>query len=630
MKLSKKLNVVVLAVVVGLGVSIGLLTSTVLNARGLQDLQNATRVAIRESNAVLAVTQRFMYTTDDLEPIVEDYHERLSASQDAMDALAEHPQLWRLPQQLRRNVSASQAMWNQMAGRELAEVGEEIEQLTGTDIPGVEGTPGIYPLQLEAGDELPIVTRNSVGRAERRINQAANVAGGFLDDSLNEVASVIASTSSAIIDFNLRVSLAVGSVVAVLSVLLIMGLARSLTRRVAGIETAMREMAKRNFDVEARAVGTDELADLGGYVRQVRDAVSEFFRAVREATNQTLALQDNLGSSTEETSSALNQISRNIEGIREQFARLNRSISTTGEAVRTIDGRVQELSADIDSQSKQVDTVFSSIEEMNAGVQNVTNLSAERMNRVEGVRETVSEGAETVRETNGIVQSVSREIDDMMEIIEIINGISEQTHLLSMNAAIESAHAGAVGNGFAVVAEEIGKLADSTSENASRIESNLKRITAEIGRALSASETSNRSFARIEEEVGGFADAMSEVSGSMQQLSQGSREILDSTAEVSRITGRIREGSQEMLTSAAEIRKAMDEADNVSSDVANGVKEIDQGAKEILESMNATSDMSVENREKLHELDRLLSTFRAAAVGSEDFEDDAASQPDAG
>ena len=627
MKLSKKLNFAVFAVVVGLGVSIGLLTNTVMNARGLQELQDATRIAIRESNAVLSITQRFMYTGEEVAPILEEYYASLDASQEAMTVLAEHPQLWRLPEQLRRNISASEAMWNQMAGRQLTEVGDEIEILINSDIPGVEGRPGIYPIQLEAGDDLPIVIRNSLQRAERRINQAATVAGGFLDETLNEVASVIASTSAAIVDFNLRISLAVASVVALLSVLVIMGLARSLTRRVGGIEGAMREMAQRNFDVEAAVSGRDELADLGGYVRQVRDAVSEFFRAVREATNQTLELQDNLGSSTEEASSALNQISRNIEGIRDQFTRLNDSISTTGEAVRTIDGRVQELSGDIDSQSQQVDTVFSSIEEMNAGVQNVTHLSADRMKRVESVRETVSEGAEKVRETNDIVQSVSREVDDMLEIIEIINAISEQTHLLSMNAAIESAHAGAVGNGFAVVADEIGKLADSTSENASRIESNLKRVTGEIERALSASETSNESFVRVEQEVGGFADAMSEISGSMQQLSQGSREILDSTAEVSRITGRIKEGAQEMLESASEIRKAMDDADNVSSDVANGVKEIDQGAKEILESMNATNDMSVQNREQLDKLDRLLATFRAAEV-SEDLEVDAALRSD--
>ena len=630
MKLSRKLNFAVVAVVVGLGVSIGLLTNTVLNARGLQELQDSTRVAIRESNAVLSITQRFMYTGEAMEPMLDEYYERIEASQDAMSALADHPQLWRLPEQLQRNIRASEGMWNQMSGRQLAEVGEEINSLIETGIPGVEGTPGIYPIQLEAGDGLPITVRNSLQRAERRINQAAEIAGGFLDETLNEVASVIASTSAAIVEFNLRVSLAVASVVALLSVLVIMGLARSLTRRVAGIETAMREMAQRNFNVDAKVPGRDELAALGAYVGEVRDAVSEFFRAVREATNQTLELQDNLGSSTEEASSALNQISRNIEGIRDQFIRLNQSISTTGEAVRTIDGRVQELSGDINTQSQQVDTVFSSIEEMNAGVQNVTNLSAERMKRVESMRETVSEGAETVRETNGIVHSISREIDDMLEIIEIINSISEQTHLLSMNAAIESAHAGSVGDGFAVVADEIGKLADSTSENASRIESNLKRVTDEIARARTASETSDNSFTRIEEEVDGFADAMSEVSASMQQLSQGSREILDSTAEVSRITDRIKEGSQEMLESAAEIRKAMDEADSVSSDVANGVKEIDQGAKEILESMNATNDVSLQNREQLHQLDRLLATFRAAESSSQDFKVDAASPSNGG
>ncbi len=618
MKLSTKLNLAVFALVIGFGLSIAMLANTAMTARATQGVVDASRVALRETNAIMQTMQRLMYTTEDIGPLLDEFIERRRTANAAMEELANHPDLDRLHSDLERRMSGMRAVWASVTTGGLEDVENGVREVLEMDLPGgIEVVPGILRLRhsLE-GEQLDVNVLPTLMLIERNIDHAVSVSGWFLDDTLNSVAAAASANSAAVVAYNLRLSLIVAAVVTVAAVTFVLLIARSITRRVSALEELIAAMAERNFQVHSEIAGKDELASLGRNVNRVRDAVSEFFSAVREAVGQTHELQESLGSSSEQATSALNEISKNIEGIREQFGTLDRSVSTSNEAVSSIDARVRSLAEDIETQATSINTVFSSIEEMNAGVQNVTGLSSDRQQRAERISATVSESAETVQSTNALIRSISREIDDILEIIDIINGVSEQTHLLSMNAAIESAHAGEAGKGFAVVAEEIRKLAHSTSENAGRIEQNLRGMTDKIREALEASETSTESFESIQSEVKGFADAMAEISQNMRELSQGSREVLDSTAALSEITERIRESSHLMQSGSNEIRSAMEHAAEVSTDVANGVGEIDLGAKEILESMVSTNNMSIKNREQLEHLEELLRSFRAADVSS--------------
>jgi len=118
------------------------------------------------------------------------------------------------------------------------------------------------------------------------------------------------------------------------------------------------------------------------------------------------------------------------------------------------------------------------------------------------------------------------DFEGIVEIIELIDQISEQTNILSMNAAIESAHAGSAGKGFAVVAEEIRKLAESTQDNAQRIGEALTSITDKIALALDASEAASRSFDSINADVVGFVTAMDGIAAKAVHASAESVQVV--------------------------------------------------------------------------------------------------------
>ena len=565
MKLSTKLNLAVFALVIGFGLSIAMLANTAMTARATQGVVDASRVALRETNAIMQTMQRLMYTTEDIGPLLDEFIERRRTANAAMEELANHPDLDRLHSDLERRMSGMRAVWASVTTGGLEDVENGVREVLEMDLPGgIEVVPGILRLRhsLE-GEQLDVNVLPTLMLIERNIDHAVSVSGWFLDDTLNSVAAAASANSAAVVAYNLRLSLIVAAVVTVAAVTFVLLIARSITRRVSALEELIAAMAERNFQVHSEIAGKDELASLGRNVNRVRDAVSEFFSAVREAVGQTHELQESLGSSSEQATSALNEISKNIEGIREQFGTLDRSVSTSNEAVSSIDARVRSLAEDIETQATSINTVFSSIEEMNAGVQNVTGLSSDRQQRAERISATVSESAETVQSTNALIRSISREIDDILEIIDIINGVSEQTHLLSMNAAIESAHAGEAGKGFAVVAEEVRNLAQRSAEAAK----NTSQMIEESG-------TKCEEGVQIAERV---ATVLSD--------------IVTSTNKVDTLLGEIASASGEQSSGISQINTGVSELDKVTQQNAGNAEELASGAEETSSQVTALREI---------------------------------------
>ena len=120
----------------------------------------------------------------------------------------------------------------------------------------------------------------------------------------------------------------------------------------------------------------------------------------------------------------------------------------------------------------------------------------------------MEEGEQQSRNAYDIIKAASSDLEKITDMAKMINQISEQTHVLSINAAIESAHAGEAGKGFAVVAAEIRKLAESTKVNANNIQSVLLSISRQIGGALKASEISSLSFAELTGEITAIAGSL--------------------------------------------------------------------------------------------------------------------------
>jgi len=184
--------------------------------------------------------------------------------------------------------------------------------------------------------------------------------------------------------------------------------------------------------------------------------------------------------------------------------------------------------------------------------------------------ENASRGKESMKETIQSVQDIALSVDGIAAAIKIISGIAANTNLLSMNAAIEAAHAGAAGRGFAVVADEIRRLSESTSANSRNISQTLSGIIDGISVTSKRSTDTDNLISEMADEINGFADTMTGLINTLGELSSGSTEITGSLNALKELTATIKNGYANMLSMTDNLQDDMNRLASITQRDAGG------------------------------------------------------------
>jgi methyl-accepting chemotaxis protein len=342
-------------------------------------------------------------------------------------------------------------------------------------------------------------------------------------------------------------ALALGAAVAIL-------IARSITGPLGRLNARLTEIADGDGDLTARvdATSTDELGDLGRvfnrFVGQIQDLV-------RQAGEQSRALS-------------------------EMAQEMARSSEQSGRAVAEIAGTVDSVAKGSSEQAESVQSVAEIVAEMSRGVTQVSSSGQEAAQRASEADEQAGVGAERVTQAQEAMRRISRSSQGVFdvisqldqrsqaigEIVDTITQIAGQTNLLALNAAIEAARAGEQGRGFAVVADEVRKLAEESQEAAGSIGEILGQIQSEAKRAVQAMtegrteveegtrvvEAAGEAFAAIRAQVQAVAAGISEAAAGAQQLEAGAGEVQDRIAGVAAV-------SEENAAAAEQVAAATEE-----------------------------------------------------------------------
>ncbi|RKX76593.1 MAG: hypothetical protein DRP87_11470 [Spirochaetes bacterium] len=146
---------------------------------------------------------------------------------------------------------------------------------------------------------------------------------------------------------------------------------KRIALRIGSIENTMQMVANRDFTVRSKTSSKDEIGALGNHINQVLDTVQDFLRATRRASGKVSELKETLSSGTTESASALDEISKNIENMKNQFSKLEQSIENTAKITEDIVERIAGLEKEIQKQSESVDNSSSSIEDRYRGKGNL-------------------------------------------------------------------------------------------------------------------------------------------------------------------------------------------------------------------------------------------------------------------
>ncbi len=294
-----------------------------------------------------------------------------------------------------------------------------------------------------------------------------------------------------------------------------------------------------------------------------------------ETKENSLRITEQLKQSVHTTT----RITGSIMSIEEKADRLSRNLLDSSSAVEEITRTILELGRQIETQSSSVVQTSASITEMDASIRNVAGITQRKGEAAKALLGRTEAGKAQMAQMNSVIDLVHSNVDSVTEVISVIDSIASQTNLLSMNAAIEAAHAGNAGKGFAVVASEIRKLAESTARNSRLVAGTLKTIIDNIRTVRDFGLKNSETYERITSEAVLMSDAFREIYAATTELNEGSGEIVAATTLLNDITAAIKGGYNEIGTSSEQLRDALHgivEASRHASDEIESISEVSQ------------------------------------------------------
>lgn len=335
--------------------------------------------------------------------------------------------------------------------------------------------------------------------------------------------------------------LSIGAVIAglVLSVVIGLLIARSVSRGVSALEQATSRLAKGDLTARAEFNSKDELGEVAGAFNHMAGDFASLIGELRQSADQVAGAAATLS----KTSDRVSEVSK-------------AQVDGAGSAANFI----EDLNAAVKEIAQRADGAVTAADEANA-------MSDHGQRVVAGAVQGIQQVASTVSETAGLMAALGQRSNQIGQIIQVIRGIAEQTNLLALNAAIEAARAGEQGRGFAVVADEVRNLAERTAGATAEISDMIKAIQSETGSAVAAMETGSRQVEGGVEQANQAMLALQQINGSVKRVVEMIQGIAAATRSQSQATDSITLRVEQISEMAKDNSKHIDQATHASHDL---------------------------------------------------------------
>ena len=318
-----------------------------------------------------------------------------------------------------------------------------------------------------------------------------------------------------------------------------------------------------------------------------------------------------LVSSAEQTTASIENIQKSSSNLVNQAGSLSENINENVSIIEEITENIGNINNQINDQAAMVEESTASVTQMMGALESMDGITTQKTESVSALVDVIDRGNSSLNDMKIQFQKgVIEKIQDISEMAQTIQNIADQTNLLSMNAAIEAAHAGDAGKGFAVVAAEIRKLAETSSQSSANISQTIKEISSGINTTEQKVENTMDVFSLINSEIQETVKAFEDMANSIKELSSGGGQVMESISALQDVTANVKSTSDEIAESSGAVIRHQLALKDISDDVTNGVHEIDLGTKEITKASKYLLTLANELNEVVHELKNLSGKFK--------------------
>ncbi|MDR1804086.1 MAG: methyl-accepting chemotaxis protein [Treponema sp.] len=385
-----------------------------------------------------------------------------------------------------------------------------------------------------------------------------------------------------------------------------------VTKPIIKVTEQLKDIAEGEGDLtqEIHIHSKDEINDLARYFNSTIEKIKKLILNVRKEIDSLSDIGRELAINMAETAAAVNEITANIQSIKTRMLNQSATVTETHATMEQITGNINKLNEHVEEQSSSVAKSSSAIEQMLANIRSVTQTLVNNTENVTVLTGASEVGRTGLKEVSEDIQEIAKESEGLLQINAVMANIAAQTNLLSMNAAIEAAHAGDTGKGFAVVAGEIRKLAENSREQSKTISVVLRKIKTAIDKIAKSTDNVLLKFIDIDSSVKTVADQEENIRNAMEEQSEGSKQVLQAISHVNDTTHVVRDGSVEMLEGAQEVIRESNNLGIATQEIVGGINEIATGANEINDSVHRINELSVRNHENIDLVIQEISRFK--------------------
>ncbi|MBX7276062.1 methyl-accepting chemotaxis protein [Pseudomonas sp. ERGC3:05] len=338
--------------------------------------------------------------------------------------------------------------------------------------------------------------------------------------------------------------LSLGLLAAVIGLILVWLMARSVTRPILGVARMLEDIASGEGDLTRRLAydKKDELGQLAGWFNRFLDKLQPIIAQVKRSVQDARGTADQSAAIASETSAGMEQQYRQVD----QVATASHEMSATAQDVARSAAQAAQAARDADQATREGLTVI------DRTTTNIGNLAADMSTAM------------------AQVEGLAANSEKIGSVLEVIRGIAEQTNLLALNAAIEAARAGEAGRGFAVVADEVRNLARRTQESVEETRLVIEHLQSGTTEVVSSMGNSYRQAQGSVEQVGQAVTALRQIGDAVTVISDMNLQIASAAEEQSAVAEEINSN----VATIRDVTESLSEQANESARVSQALNSL--------------------------------------------------------